>query len=152
MDKPSKLKTNSWGYILFTLLIVVVLINTWVFFGKEAFYYVLCVMPFLAALAHFFSFLRTKNWGHIIPMLFYIFIVLTFFPPLTHNSTTRFVFGVFAGFLFVGEIFVLSSKKTPMSPLISVEMLRSLSPKRTIRNTRKNSPSTNSVLPLGIYL
>ena len=111
MDKPTKLKTSGWGYILFTLLIVAVLICAEVFFGKETFYYVLCVMPFLAALAHLVSFLRTKNWGHLIPMFFYVFIILTFFPPLTHNQTTRLVFGVLAGILFFGEIFVLSSKR-----------------------------------------
>jgi hypothetical protein len=69
------------------------------------------VRPFLAALAHLVSFLRTKNWGHLIPMFFYVFIILTFFPPLTHNQTTRLVFGVLAGILFFGEIFVLSSKR-----------------------------------------
>lgn len=111
MDKPAKLKTSSWGIILFTLLIVAVLICVWVFFGKDTFYYVMCVMPFLAALAHLVSFFRTKNWGHLIPMLFYVFIVLTFLPPLTYNPKTRLVFGVTAGILFVGEIFILSSKR-----------------------------------------
>jgi hypothetical protein len=111
MEKTAKVKTSGWGSILFTLLIIAVLICAWIFFGKEVFYYAMCVMPFLAALAHFVSFLRTKNWGHLIPMLFYVFFILAFFPPLTQSPKTRLLFGVIAGIFFVGEIFVLSSKR-----------------------------------------
>ena len=111
MGKPGKLKTSDWGYILFTLLIVAILVCCEIFFGKDVFYYVLCVMPFLAALAHFFSFLRTKNWGHLIPMLFYGCIVLIFFPPLAFEKQTRILLAAWAMILFIGEIFVLSSKR-----------------------------------------
>ncbi len=111
MDKISKLKTDDWGYILFTLLIIVVLICTWIFFGKEAFYYALCVMPFMAALVLFVSYLKTRNWGHLIPMFFYVFIVLTFFPPLSQGSKTKILFGSTAMILFIGEIIILKSKR-----------------------------------------
>jgi len=111
MEKPGKLNTSGWGYILFTLLIVAILICCAIFFGKEVFYYVLCVMPFLAALAHFVSFLRTKNWGHLIPMLFYVFIVLIFFPPLAFDQQTRIILAACAMILFIGEIIILSSKR-----------------------------------------
>lgn len=111
MEKPGKLKTSGWGYIIFTLLIVAILICCRIFFGREVFYYVLCVMPFLAILAHFVSFLRTKNWGHLIPMLFYVFIVLIFLPPLAFNQQTRIVLTAGAMILFIGEIIILSSKR-----------------------------------------
>lgn len=111
MGKPGKLKPSNWGYFVFTLLIVVILICSKIFFGKEVFYYVLCMMPFLAALIHFVSFLRTKNWGHLIPMLFYVFIVLIFFPPLAFAKQTRIILAACALILFIGEIFVLSSKR-----------------------------------------
>ncbi|UCC39503.1 MAG: hypothetical protein JSV96_17250 [Candidatus Aminicenantes bacterium] len=114
MAKPSKLRTNDWGYLVFTLLIVVILICSQIFFGKTVFYTVLCVMPLLAAIAHFVSLLKTKNWGYLIPMLFYVFIILVFFPPitsLTSSQLTRIIFASCAGILFIGEIFVLSSKR-----------------------------------------
>jgi len=111
MKNPGKLKTSDWQIIVFTLFIVAILICCEILFGKEAFYLMLCVMPFLAALAHLGSFLRTKNWGHLIPMLFYVFIVLIFFPPLTFGPETRIVLAAFAMLLFIGEILVLSSKR-----------------------------------------
>jgi hypothetical protein len=111
MEKPAKLKSSDWRYIVFTLLIVAILIGCHMLFGKEVFYYVLCVMPFLAALAHFVSFLKTKNWGHLIPMLFYVFIVLIFFPPLDFGKQTRIILAACAMILFIGEIIVLSSKR-----------------------------------------
>jgi hypothetical protein len=111
MEKPGKLKSRDWRYIVFTLLIVFILIFCQIFFGKEVFYYVLCVMPFLAALAHFVSFLKTKNWGHLIPLLFYVFIVLIFFPPLAFGKQTRIILASGAMVLFIGEIIVLSSKR-----------------------------------------
>jgi hypothetical protein len=111
MEKHGKLKSSDWRYIVFTLLIVVILIFCQIFFGKVVFYYVLCVMPFLAALAHFVSFLKTRNWGHFIPMLFYVFIVLVFFPPLAFEKQTRIIFAACAIVLFIGEIIVLKSKR-----------------------------------------
>ena len=113
MEKPSKLKTSDMGYIIFTLLIVVILICSEIFFGKTVFYTVLCVMPLLAAIAHFVSLIKTKNWGYLIPMFFYVFIILTFFPPITSTNSphTRIIFASCAGILFIGEIFVLSSKR-----------------------------------------
>lgn len=114
MEKPGKLKTSNWGIIIFTLLIVVILICSKIFFGKTVFYTVLCVMPLLAAIAHFVSFLRTKNWGHLIPMLFYVFIILIFFPPiisLTFSRLTKIILAACALILFIGEIFVLSTKR-----------------------------------------
>ena len=111
MKKPGKLKTSGWGYILFTLIIVAILITAELIFGKTGFYNALCVMPFLAAIAHFVSLLRTKNWGHLVPMLFYIFIILVFFPPLAFNKQTRIILAACAMILFIGEIFVLSSKR-----------------------------------------
>jgi hypothetical protein len=90
---------------------VAILIGCEVLFGREVFYYVLCVMPFLAALAHLVSYLKTKNWGHLIPMLFYVFIVLVFFPPLAFDKQTRIILAACALILFVGEIIVLSSKR-----------------------------------------
>jgi hypothetical protein len=111
MEKRGKLKSSDWRYIVFTLLIVVILIFCQIFFGKKVFYYVLCVMPFLAALAHFVSFLKTKNWGHLIPMLFYVSIVLVFFPPLAFEKKTRIILAACAMVLFIGEIIVLKSKR-----------------------------------------
>jgi len=111
MEKSGKLKTNGWRYILFTLLLVVILVCCERLFGKDAFYYVLCVMPFLAALAHFVSLLRTKNLGHLVPMLFYVFMVLIFFPPLAFGQLTRLILAAVAMLLFIGEIAVLSSKR-----------------------------------------
>ena len=111
MEKPGKLKTSNWGIVIFTLLIVAILSCSAIFFGKTVFYTVLCVIPLLAAITHFVSFLRTKNWGHLIPMLFYVFIVLLFFPALAFNQQTRVILAACALILFVGEIIVLSSKR-----------------------------------------
>jgi hypothetical protein len=111
MKNPGKLKTSDWQIIVFTLFIVAILICCEILFGKEAFYLMLCVMPFMAALAHLVSFFRTKNWGHLIPMMFYLFIVLIFFPPLVFGPETRIILATIAMVLFVGEIFVLSSKR-----------------------------------------
>lgn len=111
MEESGKLKSTEWGVILFTLILVAVLICCRIFFGKDAFYYALCVMPFLAAIAHFVSFLKTKNWGHMIPMLFYVFMVLIFFPPLALGQTTIIILAAVAMLLFIGEIVVLSSKR-----------------------------------------
>ncbi len=111
MEKTGKLKTSGWGIIVFTLLLVAVLICCEIFFGKDVFYYVLCVMPFLAALAHFISLLRTKNWGHLIPMLFYVLIVVIFIPLLDISPTAKIILAACAMLLFVGEIIVLSSKR-----------------------------------------
>ena len=91
MEKSGKLKLSGWGAILFTLLIVAALIGCEIFLGKDAFYYALCLMPSLAALAHFVSLIRTKNWGHLIPMLFYAFMVLIFFPPFAFGQITRII-------------------------------------------------------------
>jgi hypothetical protein len=68
-------------------------------------------MPFLAALAHFVSLLRTKNWGHLILMLFYVFIVLIFFPPLVFGQIIKIILAACAMLLFIGQIIVLSSKR-----------------------------------------
>jgi len=114
MGKPGKLKTSSWGVIIFTLLLVAVLICCEIFFGKETFYTVLCVMPLLAALAHFVSFLRTKNWGYLIPMLFYVFIIIIFFAyiiSITYNRLWTIILASCAGILFIGEMCVLYTKR-----------------------------------------
>jgi hypothetical protein len=111
MEKHGKFKSNDWRYIIFTLLIVLINICCAIFFSKEVFYTVFCVMPFLAALAHFVSFLRTKNWGHLIPMLFYVFFVLIFFPSLVFEKQTRIILAACAMLLFIGQILVLSSKR-----------------------------------------
>ena len=111
MEKSKKLKSSDWQYIIFTLLIIVVLICCEIFFGKEVFYYILCVMPFFAALAHFISLLRTKNWGHLIPMLFYVFIVLIFFPAFSFAKSIRIILAVVAMILFIGEIIILAGKR-----------------------------------------
>ena len=111
MEKPKKLKSSTWQYVIFTLLIVAVLIVCEIFFGKEVFYYVLCVIPFFAALAHFISLLRTKNWGHLIPMLFYVCIVLIFIPVLTFSEVIRIILAVGAMILFIGEIIILAGKR-----------------------------------------
>ena len=111
MERSGKLKTSDWGYIVFTLLLIAILVCCQIFFGKTIFYYVLCVMPFLAAIAHFVSLLKTKNWGHLIPLLFYVFIVLIFLPVLDLNEGTKIVLAVCAMLLFIGEIIILSSKR-----------------------------------------
>ena len=111
MEKPGKLKLSNWGQIIFILLFAAILLCCEIFFGKEVFYYVLCAMPFLVALIHFVGFLRTKNWGHLIPMLFYAFFVLIFFPPLAFEKQTRIILAACALILLIGEMYVLFSKK-----------------------------------------
>jgi hypothetical protein len=114
MERSGKLKTDDWKIILFTLLLIVLLICAESFFGHEMFYYVLCVMPALAALAHFVGFLRTRNWGFLILMFFYVCVFLVFFPPLNSFSSyrsLRIIFAVCAGSMFILHIYVLATKR-----------------------------------------
>lgn len=106
MAKPEKIKSSNWGMIVFVLILVIILIGSELFFGRGTLLTVLGILVSIAALVHLVVLLRTRNMGHLILMLFYLFIVLTF---LTSYKPLVLFFAVCALILFVLTIYVLSS-------------------------------------------
>ncbi|MGB2697081.1 MAG: hypothetical protein WBD28_04380 [Candidatus Zixiibacteriota bacterium] len=108
MPKPEKLKSSNWGMIVFVLILVIILIGSELFFGKGAFRTVLGILVSIAALVHLVVLFRTKNTGHLVLMLFYVFIVLTF---LTRYQPLVLFFAICALILFMLTIYVLSTNR-----------------------------------------
>jgi len=103
-----KLKSNSWRIII-TILISVIVVLGPLSFGERAFGIVISIVAGMAALVHLLLSLRTRNWGHLVVMLFYSFLSLVFqryFP-----SELRLVFSLGAGVFFFLMMYVLFTKK-----------------------------------------
>jgi hypothetical protein len=106
MAYPEKIKSSNKGMIVFVLTLVVILVGSELVFGKGMLHVVLGLLVAIAALVHLVVFIRTGNWGHLILMLFYLFIVLTFFTPY---RSLKLFFAICAITLFILTIRVLSS-------------------------------------------
>jgi len=103
-----KLKSNSWRIII-TILISVIVVLGPLSFGERAFGIVISMVAGMAALVHLLLSVRTRNWGHLVVMLFYSFLSLVFqscFP-----SELRLVFSLGAGVFFILMMYVLFTKK-----------------------------------------
>jgi len=103
-----KLKSNSWRIII-TILIGMIVILGPLSFGERVFNIVISIVAGIAALAHLLLSLRTRNWGHLVVMLFYLFLSLVFqscFP-----SGVRLLFSIGAGVFFFLMMYVLFTKK-----------------------------------------
>ena len=103
-----KLKSNSWRIII-TILISVIVVLGPLSFGERAFGIVISMVAGMAALVHLLLSLRTRNWGHLVVMLFYFFLSLVFqscFP-----SELKLVFSIGAGVFFFLMMYVLFTKK-----------------------------------------
>jgi len=103
-----KLKSNSWRIIIAILISVLVVLGP-LSFGERAFSIVISMVAGMAALVHLLLSLRTRNWGHLVVMLFYFFLSLVFqsyFP-----SELRLVFSLGAGVFFILMMYVLFTKK-----------------------------------------
>lgn len=112
MKKPVKLKPNDLGMGIFVMVIVIVIIGSRVIFGREAFYNVFWIILAIFALIHFVVLLRTKNWGHLIAMLFYLFIAATFFNLSFHRHHFLTLFFAVSGFiLFILFMYVMFTNR-----------------------------------------
>lgn len=112
MKYSAKLKSDSSAMIIFSVVCVAILIASRVIFGEKGFHNVLWVIASVFAILHFIVLLRTRNWGHSIAMLFYLFLASTFltlsFYP--HRLLTPF-FAAGGLVLFVPFMYVLITNR-----------------------------------------
>ena len=109
---PEKLKSSNWGMVIFNLICVIILVGSRIFFGKQMFYNVFWIIAILFALIHFVAFLRTKNWGHLIAMLFCLFLASTFFTLSFHPDHSLLLISAGGALvLFVMFMYVLFTKR-----------------------------------------
>ena len=107
-ENKRKLKSNSWRIII-TILTSMILILGPLSFSERAFNIVISIVAGIAVLVHLLLSLRTRNLGHLVFMLFYLFLGLVFqsyFP-----SELRLVFSLGAGLFFVLMLYILFTKK-----------------------------------------
>jgi hypothetical protein len=112
MADPEKIKSDNWGMIIFNLVCVIILVGSRIIFGEQMFYNMFWIIAAVFALIHFVALLRTKNWGHLIAMLFCLFLASTFFTLSFHpHHFLRLIFAGGALILFVLFMYVLFTKR-----------------------------------------
>jgi hypothetical protein len=99
------------GMMVFTVIAIALLVVSRITFGDEGFYWALGFLTSIMALIHLVVMLRTRNPIYLIFVLMYLFLSLTFLPPLAEHPG-HLVFAIAASIFLVAQILVLISKKT----------------------------------------
>ncbi len=110
MEKTSRLKPTQQIMVAFTLLLVAVIVVARLWFGPPGFYWAFGSIQFLMAFIHAVVMLRTRNPTYLLPTVFYLFVGLTFLPPL-EDSPGHNIFAGLGAVTLAGFFVVLFSKR-----------------------------------------
>ena len=108
--KTRKIKTMSLGLIAITVILVILLLSGRTLGGEEIFHWVLSLANLPFAFIHFFVWLRTRNPVYLMTFPYYLFIGLTFLPPV-HKLKVHLVFAILAALFMVPFVVTLIKKK-----------------------------------------
>ena len=108
--KTKRIKTIGIGGIIITLVLLALLLTGRTIGGEELFYWILSLSNLPYAFMHFFVWIRTKNPVYLITFPYYLFIGLTFLPPL-HKANVHFIFAVLAALFMIPFVITLIKKK-----------------------------------------
>lgn len=109
MENP-KLKRTHVAWTVSWLVLVAGVIATNFVFGEQAFYWVLGVLSLAWTLIHLAVMARTGNTIYLVTAPYFLFMGLTFLPPLQDHSL-RLVFAIGAASLLVPFFWVLTTKR-----------------------------------------
>jgi len=110
MAQKNKLKLTQIWLAVFTGVLIIIIIAARLFFGEPGFYWSFSLIQILLALIHLITMIRTRNYFYLAPFLFYLFVALTFFPPLSKFPGHLF-FAIAAALSLIGFFIVLPSKR-----------------------------------------
>ena len=110
MSQKSKLKVTQRWMIFFTSIFIAAIIAGWVLYGESGFYWTLSAAQLLMALIHGGVLFSTRNPVYLIPVLMYLFMGLTFLPPLKEHPG-HLIFSITAAAMLAGFIAILITKK-----------------------------------------
>jgi hypothetical protein len=112
MKTTNKTALAHVGSIAIVILgLVIIFVGLWMIFGESTFKNVFCIILFAAALVNLFVYLKTKNKGSLILMLFCFFDALVFLALSLHIRFLALAFTVPALIIWIYYIYFLYRKR-----------------------------------------